>query len=99
MKFATIREFRSNASEIFSSMEKEGEIIVTKRGKPIAMLLHLSEEEFTDTIRLVRQIHFQRTLRSLRDKAKTAGTDKMIMEEINAEIQTTRKQRKNKASA
>lgn len=99
MKFATVRDFRSNASKLLNAVRKEGEVVVTKRGKPVALLLPLSEKEFPETLRLIRQVRFQQTLWNLREQAKQSGTDKMTMEEIDAEIKAARRVRKTKISA
>lgn len=47
MKFATIREMKTHLSEYVESARK-GEIVVTKNGKPVALLSSLSDEDFED---------------------------------------------------
>lgn len=98
MKFATVRDFRANTSKLFNELEKQKEVIVTKRGKPIAILLPLSEEEFFNVLRLIRQIHFRLAMEETRKDAKAKGLDKISMEEINAEIRAARQTRKSKNS-
>lgn len=49
MKFVTIRELKINGSQVISSLENE-DVIVTKRGKPAAALVHLDEDLLEDFI-------------------------------------------------
>lgn len=60
MKFATIREMKTHFSSFVDAAE-EGEIVVTKNGKPVALLSALSEEDFEDYL-LERNPKFIRTI-------------------------------------
>lgn len=62
MKFATIREMKTHLSEYVESARK-GEIVVTKNGKPVALLSSLSEEDFEDHL-LEHNPLFVRTIES-----------------------------------
>ena len=44
MKTATAKELRTRAATILEQVIKGGEVIITKRGKPIAVLKPLREE-------------------------------------------------------
>lgn len=89
MKFATIRDFRINASKVIREAEFD-EILVTRRGRPSALLIPISENEDIDTIReAIKQAKLRNTLSDIWDKSDK--TDKISTEEINAEIQNYRK--------
>lgn len=46
MKFVTVSELRANAPAIINEMEKTGKpVIITKRGKPSALIRLVSEDE------------------------------------------------------
>jgi len=46
MKFVTVSELRANAPAIINELEKSGEpVIITKRGKPSALIRLVSEDE------------------------------------------------------
>ena len=46
MKFVTITELRANAPGIINELEKNGDpVIITKRGKPSALIRLVSEDE------------------------------------------------------
>ena len=48
MKFANVKELQKNASGIISLVEKGEDVIITKRGKPAAVIYPLSEDEIED---------------------------------------------------
>lgn len=48
MKFANIRELQKDASALVSLAEKGEDIIITKRGKPAAVIYPLSEGMIED---------------------------------------------------
>ena len=39
MKFVSSREIRVNPRPIFDSLEEDHEVVITSRGKPVALLL------------------------------------------------------------
>jgi prevent-host-death family protein len=48
MKFANIRELQKDASGIIHIVEKGEDVIITKRGKPAAVIYPLTEEMIED---------------------------------------------------
>ncbi len=50
MKFANIRELQKNASSLVSLVEKGEDVIITKRGKPAAVIFPLTEDVMEDYI-------------------------------------------------
>ncbi len=47
MKFANVRELKNKTSEILRKAEKE-DVIITSKGKPRAVIVGVSEENFED---------------------------------------------------
>ena len=50
MKFANVKELQRNASGIINLVEKGEDVIITKRGKPAAVIYPLSEDDIEDYI-------------------------------------------------
>lgn len=98
MKFATIRDFRINVSKVMKKAKKE-EVIVTKRGRPFALLIPISEEDIDRVREAVRGARVRSALEDLWEEAKEKGKDKMSMEEIDAEIQNYRREKRSKNSS
>lgn len=48
MKFANIRELQRDVSGIIGLVENGQEVVITKRGKPAAVIYPLSEDVFED---------------------------------------------------
>ena len=48
MKFANVKELQKDASGIISLVEKGEDVIITKRGKPAAVIYPLSEDAIED---------------------------------------------------
>lgn len=48
MKFANVKELQKDTSGIISRVEKGEDVIITKRGKPAAVIYPLSEDEIED---------------------------------------------------
>jgi prevent-host-death family protein len=48
MKFANVKELQKDASGIISLVEKGEDIIITKRGKPAAVIYPLTEDMIED---------------------------------------------------
>ena len=50
MKFVGIRELKNKTTEVLTYVKKNGKVIVTSRGKPIATIAPLKEEEIEQFI-------------------------------------------------
>jgi prevent-host-death family protein len=96
MKYASVRDFRINASKVMEEAKTE-EIIVTKRGHPFALLVPISEDDVDRIRSAVKAARFHSTLEDLWKESAEKGADKMTMEEINAEIKAYRKEKRPKS--
>jgi prevent-host-death family protein len=98
MKFATVRDFRVNASKVLDGLNKE-EVLVTKRGRPVALLVSVTEKDLDEVRSAFLRVKFQAALRGLWADARRKGKDKITMEEIDAQIAEARKEKRAKRSA
>lgn len=46
MKFFPVREIRTNYNKVMEQLRKEKKVILTSKGKPVALLTELNEENF-----------------------------------------------------
>jgi prevent-host-death family protein len=75
MKIAPIADIKANFSEFLRKAQK-GPVVVTKNGRPIAVLLGLKDEEEIERLLLGYSIEFQALLERGRQQIrKTGGTD------------------------
>lgn len=93
MKFVSSREIRVNPRPVFEAAEQGDEVVVTSRGKPVALLLGIGEEDLEETVRLVRRAKAQAAVSRMRKTAAQQSLDEMSQEEIEEEIGSARRER------
>ena len=91
MQFVAHTDLRS--PKVWSRVQKE-KAVVTNHGKPVALIIPINESNFEEILAQVNQMEGLQVLRDLQAQAKTAGTDRMTLDEINQEIAATRKERR-----
>ena len=93
VQFVSSREIRVNPRPIFDAAEEGEEVAITSRGKPVALLVGISGEDFDETVRLVRRARAQAAVSRLRKAAAREGSESMSREEIEEEIGAVRSER------
>lgn len=96
MKFLSIRELRSSTGVLKEMLENNGKVVLTSNGKPTAIMIGVNEDSFEETLSDLSRIRALRALQQLQEESVRNGTDKMTMEEIDAEIAAARAERKAK---
>lgn len=94
MKFITVRELRGRPSEVWSKLSRDKDLVLTSNGKPIAILSAVSEETLESSLVALRRARAVAAVEAIQSQSVAAGTDKLSLEEINAEIAATRKARR-----
>jgi hypothetical protein len=74
----------------------QGRAMVTRGGKPIAIVIPVTESGFEAAIEESSRIEGMQALHSLQEQARANGLDKMTEVDIQAEIQAARKDRKTR---
>ena len=87
------REIRGNPRPVFQAAEEGDEVVITSRGKPVALLLGITGEDLDETVRLVRRARAQAAVSRMRKAAAREGSDSMSREEIEDEIGAVRSER------
>jgi len=54
MDFVTVRELRAESAKVWAKIEAGEEVVITRNGKPFALLLNTNPEELESTLRAVR---------------------------------------------
>ncbi|MCC8192236.1 MAG: type II toxin-antitoxin system Phd/YefM family antitoxin [Ruminococcus sp.] len=89
MNFYTVRDLRTTPKSIWENLASDGEAVITNNGRPMALLVDISEGDFEETIKAVRQAKAMIAFNSMRTKAAEQGF--MSDEDIQAEIEAARK--------
>ena len=94
MNFYSIRDLRSETKSICENIRQSGEAVITNNGKPALLMMDISEENFEEIIRAVRQAKAMIAFNSMR--AVAAANGYMSEEEIEEEIKSSRVERREK---
>ena len=94
MKFISVRDLRISAANIWNTLPQEQEMVITNKGKPIALLTPLSDSNFENTLASIRQAKAINAVKLLQQESIQRGMDTTTMEEIDEEIRRIRKESK-----
>lgn len=93
MNFYSIKDLRIETKNICEHIRQNGEAIITNNGKPTVLMLDISENNFEEIIRAVRQAKAMIAFNSMRTIAAKSGY--MTESEIDEEIKATRSERRS----
>lgn len=97
MDYVTVRELREKSGEIWQRVEAGEEFVVTRKGKPFALLVRTSPGEVEKQLRALRAARFGALLERLQAHARANGADQLTDKEIQAEIDAVRAERRRSA--
>ncbi len=90
MKFVSSREIRVNPRPVFDAAGEGDEVVITSRGKPVALLVGVDGDDLEETVRLFRRAKAQVAVSRMRGAAARAGLAGMDQAEVEAEIAAAR---------
>ena len=93
MKFLSVRDLRGKSAEVWKELPAEREMIITSNGRPIAILAAINESNLEESLTAFRQARAVKAVASLQRRSAEQGTDRITMDEIDAEIKAVRKKR------
>ncbi len=92
MNFYSIRDLRSETKNICEKVRQNGEVVITNNGKPSVLMLDISEDNFDEVVRAIRQAKAMIAFNSM--KAVAAANGYMTDSEIENEIKAARSERR-----
>jgi hypothetical protein len=95
MKMIATRELAANSGRVMKELDEEGVLVITKDGKPRSILLATSDATLMDDLRDCLYSRARRDLIKAQSAAVDAGSAGLTMDEIDAEIRTSRAARKS----
>lgn len=90
MKFCTAQELETLSQILLDDLAAGEEVVVTKNGRPAALMLNIPDGSFEDTVRAVRQAKAMMAFEALRKQAAQQGF--YTREEIDSEIRAVREE-------
>jgi antitoxin (DNA-binding transcriptional repressor) of toxin-antitoxin stability system len=94
MKFLSVRDLKTKSSQVWKELAGQKEMIVTSNGRPIALLSSINENNLEQVLAAFRRARATNAVASIQYESTQKGTDKISMDEINAEIGAVRSKRK-----
>lgn len=99
MDFVTVRELRAESAKVWDKIDAGEEIVLTRNGKPFAIIAPTLPSEVESNLRALRAARFGAALAEMHRHAAATGLDRMTLEEINAEIAAARKEIRDRAAS
>jgi len=90
MKFYSVRDLRTNTKEIQEALAKDDEAVITKNGKPFAIMVPVNEGDYNTTMDSIIRARALTAMRRNQVAAEKAGVSDMSLDEINRIISETR---------
>jgi prevent-host-death family protein len=99
MDYVTVRELREKSGEIWQRVEAGEEFVVTRNGKPFALLVHTAPSEVEGQLRAYRAARLGVAVHHLQEQARRSGASGLSEDDIQAEIDAVRRERAGSAEA
>jgi antitoxin (DNA-binding transcriptional repressor) of toxin-antitoxin stability system len=94
MKFLSVRDLKTKSSQVWKELPGQKEMIVTSNGRPIALLSSVNENNLEQVLTAFRRARATNSVASIQYESTQKGTDKISLDEINAEIGAIRSKRR-----
>jgi antitoxin (DNA-binding transcriptional repressor) of toxin-antitoxin stability system len=93
MKFVSVRDLKTKSSQVWRELPDQKEMIITSNGRPIAILSSINENNLEQVLSEFRRARATDAIASMQYESVQKGTNKLSMEEIDAEIEAVRSRR------
>ncbi len=93
MKFLSVRDLKTKSSQVWKELPDQREMVVTSNGRPIALLSSINENDLEQALTAFRHARATNAVAIIQYESAQKGTDKISMDEINAEIGAVRSKR------
>lgn len=90
MNYLAVKDLKKTR-ELWEKLASERELVITKDGKPSALMISVSPETLEESLREIRRTLFATAMSRVRKRAETAGM--LDDAAIAAEIDQSRKER------
>lgn len=91
MNFISVREFRSKSAIVWKNLSKQGELIITCNGKPIAIISSTNEKNLEEELQAIRRARAQLAVQTMQLNSVKKGLNKLSQKDIENEITSARK--------
>jgi antitoxin (DNA-binding transcriptional repressor) of toxin-antitoxin stability system len=99
MKFLSVQDLRSKSADVWRGLAAEREMVVTSKGRPIAILSAVTDETLEETLAAIRRSRAVAAVSEIQRRSIQSGTDAINPAEIDAEITAVRRARRQQGDA
>lgn len=85
-----VRELRGRFGSIWDDLRREGELVITSNGKPIAILSPTEDDQVEDSLQAIRRARASMAVSRLQQRSVQTGRSKMSADGIQDEIAAAR---------
>ncbi|MBE3588461.1 MAG: type II toxin-antitoxin system prevent-host-death family antitoxin [Thermoanaerobacteraceae bacterium] len=93
MRFVSVRDLRLKSGEIWRELQKEGDLVITSNGKPVAVLSGIEANHLEEYLRALRRARATLAVNKIQERSRRTGLDGISQSEIEAEIRAARQNR------
>jgi antitoxin (DNA-binding transcriptional repressor) of toxin-antitoxin stability system len=94
MSTITLRDLKRKPAEQWRQAAKSSDLVVMAQGQPVAVLVPIDAKTLEPTLSALRSVRALQAQAALQEAARANGTDKLTMEDIDAEIAAARQARR-----
>ena len=90
MQYLSVQEFSKSPQTVLSSLSRKRKVVLTRRGKPAALLIKTDDKDFEMLNDMLQDLEFSKVMSDVQERSKKNGNSKMSMKEINNIISEVR---------
>jgi len=94
MLFYSVRDLNTSSKEVWQSLSDNGEVVITNNGRPTAIMINVDGADLEETIAAIRQANTMKAINRMRMASQRNGTSALSDEDIQAEVDAVRRNRK-----
>ena len=94
MRFVTVRELRSKTATLRKDLDQDREIVLTANGRPFAVVSRIEPDSLEEELQAIRRARANVAVERLRAQAQAKGLNRLTMDDIDAMVAETRRQRR-----
>ena len=95
MEFIRARQLRTGSADVWEALAESRDLVVTSKGKPVAILSATTAETLDVSLAAIQQARAQFAVGAMQRRARETGADRLTLDDINAEIDAARGERRN----
>jgi hypothetical protein len=95
VRFVSVREFKGKSGKVWKDLIQEQDMVLTNNGRPVAMVSSIPDGNVESSLAALRKARALLAVEQMQTRSVAAGTDKLTMRDIEAEIAAVRRNRKS----